>query len=137
MIHVAKRNSLSEELSRLSEEKAGQRPLSEMVIPAVRGEYYAYSHEFTEERPLYVFMKCKANKGRPISSAEFLGPEANLLFMFGSQAEVQVCAIKTAHACGLLGSINGESFGETWIAPARITIEDFYQISSQKNVKKW
>jgi hypothetical protein len=106
-----------------------------MVIPAIPGEYYAYSSEFTEERPLYAFMKCKANKHRAIADAKDLGNEANLLFLFGSSVQVQICSIRTAHVSGLLGdSINGEPFGETWIAPAGLTAEDFYELRSQKSV---
>lgn len=109
--------------------------LSDRVIPAVPGEYYAYSSEFTEERPLYALMKCKANKNRPIAAAGDLGHEVNLIFMFGSPNQVRVCAVREAHTFGLLGnSVNGESFGETWIAPAGITIENFYELRSRKDV---
>ena len=108
--------------------------LSQLVIPAVPGEYYAYSSEFTEERPMYALMKCKANKERPIAAAKDLGYEVNLFFLFGSP-HVQVCSIRMAHAFGLLGdSVNSESFGETWIAPAGITVETFYELRSQKDV---
>lgn len=137
MIQTAEKSSLLRELEYFSDEVKVRGVLSESVIPAVQGEYYAYSSEFTEERPLYVLMKCKANKARPITAAEVLGREANLLFLFGSPTEVQACTIKTAHASGLLGnSINGESFGETWIAPAEIAAEDFYELRSQKDVTK-
>lgn len=115
--------------------KAQREILSDLVIPAVPGEYYAYSSEFTEERPLYVLMKCKANKNRLIAAAGDLGHEANLLFLFGSPNQIQVCAVRTAHASGLLGdSVNGESFGETWVAPAGITAEEFYELRSRKDV---
>ncbi|MDP3955776.1 MAG: hypothetical protein Q8Q18_00830 [bacterium] len=111
--------------------------LSDLVIPAVPGEYYAYSSEFTGERPLYALMKCKSNKNRPITAAEDLGQEANLLFLFGNPNQAQVCAIRTAHTSGLLGdSVNGELFGETWIAPAGIGAEDFYELRSRKDVAK-
>jgi hypothetical protein len=108
---------------------------SELVIPAVPGEYYAYSSEFTEERPLYALMKCKSNKSRPISAAADLGHEVNLLFLFGNPTRVQVCTVRVAHAFGLLGdSVNGESFGETWIAPAGITAKNFYELRSLRDV---
>ena len=108
---------------------------STLVIPAVPGEYYVYSSEFTEERPLYAFMKCKANKNHTLAAVGDLGHEANLLFLFGSLTKVQVCSVRTAHASGLLGdSINSESFGETWVAPAGITTEDFYKLRSRKDV---
>jgi hypothetical protein len=112
-----------------------QQVLSQEVIPAVPGEFYAYSSEFTVERPLYVLMKCKANKSRPVEVASKLGKEVNLIFLFDSFVQARVDAIKTAHARGLLGnSINGELFGETWIAEADITTEDFHNIKSRKNV---
>ncbi|MBI2087103.1 MAG: hypothetical protein HYT69_02980 [Candidatus Zambryskibacteria bacterium] len=108
---------------------------SHLVIPAVPGEYYAYSSEFTEERPLYALMKCKANKARPITAAGDLGHETNLLFLFGSPIQVGICAVRTAHASGLLGnSISDESFGETRIASVEITAEDFYELRSRKDV---
>ena len=111
-----------------------QETLSELVIPAVPGEYYAYPSRFTKDRPLYVFMKCKANKSRPIDDAESLGREANLLFLFGRQTHV--CAIKAANISGLLNKpIDNESFGETWISPVEITPKDFYNLRSQKDVE--
>lgn len=92
-----------------------QEVLSELVIPAVPGEYYAYHSEFTEDKPLYVLMKCKANKARSIATARDLGREANLLFLFNSSVQAQVCAIKLAQASGLLGDyVSGDLFGETW-----------------------
>lgn len=117
-----------------NETEVHQGILSDMVIPAVPGEFYAYSSKFTKERPLYALMKCKANKERPIVAAGNLGHEANLLFLFGSPIHVvQVCAVKMAHAFGLLrDSVNGKSFGETWIAPAGITVENFYRDSLAK-----
>ena len=112
-----------------------QEVLSELVIPAVPGEYYAYHSEFTEDKPLYVLMKCKANKARSIATARDLGREANLLFLFNSSVQAQVCAIKLAQASGLLGDyVSGDLFGETWIAPAKITAEDFYDLRSRKDV---
>lgn len=77
------------------ETKVRQGILSDMVIPAVPGEYYTYFYKFTNERPLYALMKCKANKGRPIAAAGDLGHEANLLFLFGNPIQVQVCAVRT------------------------------------------
>lgn len=107
--------------------------LSDLVIPAVPGEYYSYSAEFTEERPLYALMKCKANKNRPIATAHELGKEANLLFLFGNPG--RVCSVQTAHAAGLLGeSIDEGSFGETWIAPARISASEFYKLRVRKGL---
>ena len=137
MIQTVERSSHSGELELFHGGVGVQGILSDLVIPAVPGEYYAYSSEFTEERPLYALMKCKANKDRPIIDAEDLGHEANLLFLFGNLNQVRVCAIRTAHVSGLLGdSINGESFGETWIAPAGITADDFYELRSRKDVTK-
>jgi len=135
MIQVVERSSLSGELKHFRDGVEVQRVPSELVIPAVPGEYYAYSSEFTEKRPMYALMKCKANKARPIAAAGDLGHEVNLLFLFGSPIQAQVCAVRAAHASGLLGdSVNGELFGETWIAPAGITPENFYELRSRKDV---
>ena len=80
-------------------------------------------------------MSCKANKARSIADAEDLSYEANLLFLLCNPIQIQVCAVKAAHASGLLGdSINGKSFGETWVAPAGITTEDFYKLHSRKDI---
>ena len=107
--------------------------LSEAVIPAVPGEFYSYSSRFTKDQPLYVFMKCKANKARSLASAIELESECNLVFRFGEYP--RVCSIKTAHSSGLLGeSTNNELFGETWIAVTEITTKNFYNLRSWKNV---
>ncbi len=109
---------------------------SDLVISAVAGEFYAYSAEFTGERPLYALMKCKSNKSRPRAAAGELGDEANLLFLFGDLAQVQVCAVEMAQTLGLLGDIvDGKPFGETWMAPAAISTERFHEIRSQKDVE--
>ncbi len=135
MTQTVEQSSALIELERFRDGVEVQGVPSQMVIPAVPGEYYAYSSEFTEERPLYALMKCKANKDRPIAAARDLGHEVNLLFLFGSPIQVQVCAVRSAQASGLLGdSVNSESFGETWIAPAGITVEDFYELRSRKDV---
>ena len=136
MTKTVEQSSALIELERFRDGVEVQGVPSQLVIPAVPGEYYAYSSEFTEERPLYALMKCKANKARPIAAAVDLGHEVNLLFLFGSPGpvQVQVCAVRTAQASGLLGDSVSESFGETWIAPAGITAEDFYELRSRKDV---
>ncbi len=111
--------------------------LSNEVIPAVRGEYYAYSSKFTPWRPLYVLMKCKANKNRRIGDLKDLGREANLLFRLGDPAHVEVCSVRIAHSFGLLGnSVDPENFDDTRIAPTGITAADFYRLRSQKDAAK-
>ena len=127
MIQVAENVSHSEEL-----EHSGE-VLSESVIPAVQGEFYSYSSRFTEKRPLYALMKCKANKDRRLETAIELGNECNLVFLFGKHPHI--CSIRAAHSSGLLDeSIIDGLFGETWIAATKITAEDFYELRSQKNV---
>lgn len=110
--------------------------LSESIIQAIPGEYYAYSARFTAEKPLYPLLKCKANKVWAITSATDLGVEANLLFLFDTVASAEACAIQEAYASGLLGdSINGELFGKTWVAPAKITAHRFYELHTLENVQ--
>lgn len=117
------------------QEATTKQSLSQSVIPAVPGEYYAYSARFTTEQPLYVFMKCKANKVRLVADAKSLGREANLLFLLESSTQAQVCSVREACTCGLLGdSVSKELFGETWIGHTVITAENFYEVRSQKDV---
>lgn len=102
------------------------------VIPAVQGEYYAYSAGFTAERPVYTLMKCKASKSHEIDDVEVLGSEANLLFEFGDSPQVH--GVKAAHLLGLLGSsANMELFDEAWVARADMSAEAFYELRSRKN----
>lgn len=89
--------------------------LSHLVIPAVPGEYYSYTSEFTVDRPLYALLKCKANKDRPISAMEELGREANLFFSFGNPVSVR-------------------PLGGTWITPTGITPADFDDLRSRRDV---
>jgi len=126
---------LSGRVDRSSGGVMAEEGLSELIIPAVPGEFYAYPAKFTKDKPLYVLMKCKSNKARSIVDAKILGCEANLLFLFSNPIHMQICSVKVAHTFGLLGdSINDESFGETWVAPTQITLEDFYEICAQKDV---
>lgn len=116
-------------------ERPAQEALSQTVIPAVPGEFYSYSSEFTDKKPLFVFMKCKANKAWMAADAERLGREANLFFLFNQTGRMEVRSISAAHAAGLLGdSIDAGSFGETWVAPAPVSAEDFYQLRSRADV---
>jgi len=111
-------------------------PLSDMVIPAKPGEFYAYTSEFTAERPIFVFMKCKANKNRPIEQLPNIGSEANILFQFGDSYRAKAHSIRAAHTRDLLGPLVGKLFGETWLASSKITAEKFYEIHSHKDVEK-
>jgi hypothetical protein len=108
--------------------------LSEQVIPAVQGKFYAYSSVFTEGRPLYALMDCKANKSRPIKVAAELGSEVNLLFLPNNGNNTKVCSVKSALTSGIFdSSVSAGLFGQTWIACAEITHQAFYELRSQKN----
>ncbi|MDE1975365.1 MAG: hypothetical protein KGI49_02545 [Patescibacteria group bacterium] len=131
---VIEHGSRQDEISRLHGNLEPSGVPSEQVIPAVRGEYYAYSSEFTDKKPLYVFLKCKSNKSRTLACAEELGREANLVFLFGDMTGV--CSIRKANSHGLLGdTVSDDAFGETWIAVLDMTADDFYRIRSQKDAK--
>lgn len=111
--------------------------LSDMIIPAKSGEFYSYTSEFTPERPIFVFMKCKANKNRPIEQLPNLGLEANILFELGNSSLAKVYSVRAACANGLLGNLDGEKlFGETWLASLSITAEEFSKIYTRKDVGK-
>lgn len=107
---------------------------SEEVIPAVRGEFYAYETQLTSDRSIYALLKCKSNKARPLGEAKNLGRNANLLFMFGDKP--QISTVKAAAAFGLLGDdAQNDSFDETRIALTGITAEEFYGIYSRKDTE--
>lgn len=109
-----------------------ERVLSLRVIPAVPGEYYAYSSRFTGAQPVYALMKCKASKSHEIDDVESLGNEANLIFEFGGLPQVR--GMKAACLLGLLGgSVNDEPFDDAWVARVSISAEAFYELRSQKD----
>lgn len=102
------------------------------IIPAVPGEYYAYSSGFTAERPIYALMKCKASKSHEIDDMEVLGNEANLFFEFGDSPRVH--GVKVACLLGLLGgSINNELLDDAWVARVDISADAFYELRSRKD----
>lgn len=107
-------------------------PLSESIIPAEPGKFYAYSPVFTDGKPLYALMDCKANKARILAHAGELGREVHLWFHFHGTAHAQVRSVKSAQTSGLLDHANAE-FDEVWVAPATIAIEDFYALCAQRN----
>lgn len=73
------------------------------VIPAVQGEVYLYRARFTAERPLYFFMKCKANKARPLSpDVDDNLKELDAVFIFGERP--LLCSPTEAPALALLGT---------------------------------
>ncbi len=113
-----------------------QMALSQGITPAVRGEYYTYSSVFTEERPLYVLMKCKSNKSRQISDAQNLGSEVNALFQFEGGGP-RILSPKEADALGLLDGMHSKGiFGDTWFAPTNFTSEQFMKLRASKNAEE-
>ncbi|MEX2369210.1 MAG: hypothetical protein WD552_02360 [Candidatus Paceibacterota bacterium] len=139
MIQTIERDSAQRESGhlRVQNELGAKNVPSELVIPAVQGKFYTYSSEFAERRSLYALMSCKANKGRSIENVKNLGREVNFLFLFDDSMQAMIYPIQTAHTSGLLGdSVKGELFDEAWIAPIKTTIEDFYDLRSQKDTVK-
>ncbi len=109
-------------------------PLSESIIPAVPGKFYAYAPIFTDSKPLFALLDCKANKSRKLADAGELGREVHLFFEFVGDL-VRVSSVKMAQATGLLGHISAE-FDDVWVAPASIEIEDFYTLCAQRDSAK-
>jgi len=110
-----------------------QGALSKLIIPAVPGEYYAYLHEFTKERPVFALLKCKANKARPVEEAAELGMEANAFFQI-TDTNTKVLSIKAADAYGLLDCVGiSDLFGETWFAPVKLTPKEFHEFRACKD----
>lgn len=101
-------------------------PLGDQIIPAVPGEFYAYSSYFTEEKSVYTLLKCKSNKCRKVADMHLLGSDVNLIFTLH---QFQLHSIKGAVDTGVINtSFDTSILDETWIAPANISVEDFYNI---------
>lgn len=113
--------------------------LSEEIIPAVEGKYYAYQSCFTDHRPLYALLDCKANKARELASAGVLGHEVHLYFelggSLGGKAPARVSSMKAARTTGLSIPASVE-FDDVWVAPAGVAIEDFYTICAKRDSAK-
>jgi hypothetical protein len=103
--------------------------LSEQIMPAVRGEFYGYTSQFSVDRPLYFLMKCKSNKARQIATdPEQMLHELDLTFTFGDR--VSLCSPNSAPSVRLLGSVLDEAslrrLSETEIR-LNASLEAFYR----------
>lgn len=135
MIQTVEQSSAQRELERFHPGVEIQPVLSELVIPAVRGEFYDYRATFSEERPLCFLMKCKSNKARFLEDARRYPEEANLVFLFDNPNQSRVCTIRMAQASGLLyNDVDGVSFGNIRIAPTDISVEDFNRIRTHRDI---
>lgn len=82
--------------------------LSEQIMPAVRGEFYCYTSEFSVDRPLYFLMKCKSNKARPITTdPDQMLQELDLTFIFGDS--VSLCSPNSIPSVRLLANLLDEA----------------------------
>lgn len=109
---------------------------SEDIIPAVRGEFYAYTAEFSPERPLYFLMKCKANKARSLAiDIDHLLRELDLTFIFGE--EVILCSPNSAPSVGLLrGALTDpdlQRLNETEIRLAPMPVSRFHRSGERRS----
>lgn len=104
--------------------------LSEQKIPAVPGEFYSYTSDFSIERPLYILMKCKANKSRPIIPE--IIKELDLTFIFGS--EVILCSPDSNPSKELLKDIivEPQELNHSELRIANITEDTFYDCFQEK-----
>jgi hypothetical protein len=103
---------------------------SEQIIPAVRGEFYRYTSEFSAEKPLYFLMKCKSNKARSTTTdVEHVLQELDLTFVFGDG--IFLCSPNSVPSIKLLSDVmDEESLGrlsETEIRQLNMRAEDFYR----------
>lgn len=105
-------------------------PLSEQVMPAVKGEFYRYTSDFSVERPLYFLMKCKSNKARSATTdIEKTLQELDLTFIFGDR--VLLCSPNSAPSIGLLRNVLEDTvsrrLNETEIRLSNMSDEAFYR----------
>ncbi|MEX0910332.1 MAG: hypothetical protein WDZ73_01085 [Candidatus Paceibacterota bacterium] len=115
----------------------GHKNLSDEIMPAEQGEFYAYTAEFTPDRPVFVLMKCKSNKNRPIEQLSELGSEANMLFQFLDFNQASVCSVETAKLEGLIDlQVDWHPSAETCLGLPDIHIEEFQEVCSRKDVAR-
>ena len=107
--------------------------LSEQVIPAVRGEFYSYTSDFSKDRPLYFLMKCRANKCRSLTTdVKHIVQELDLTFVFGN--EVILCSPNSAPSVELLRNVMvaPEELNHSEIRAATVTEDIFYDCYYEK-----
>lgn len=106
--------------------------LSDEIIPAVRGEYYAYSSRFTQERPIYSLLKCKSNKNRPFADLPRLGRSANALFTFSSTGQSAALTLESACERGLItATAKADANDETLLSSTNMTDAEFHKLQTQ------
>ncbi|OGE86513.1 MAG: hypothetical protein A3J48_00115 [Candidatus Doudnabacteria bacterium RIFCSPHIGHO2_02_FULL_46_11] len=106
--------------------------LSSAVIPAVRGEFYSYSAQFTLDTPLYCMLKCKANKSRPVGECDLLAGEVDLVFVFGDDG-LRMCSADSQFAAPLIGRIKPAMRNPTWISPTNLSNPAFEQFRERRD----
>lgn len=106
---------------------------SDPVIPAVPGEYYSYSSDFSIARPLYCLCKCKANKSRPLADIGQITHEVDLTFVFGKV--VWTCSPNSSRSVDLLCDFMSAPYAlnQTSIASPCITADEFYELHRRKD----
>ena len=100
---------------------------SEHVMPAVPGEFYSYTSDFSKDRPLYFLMKCKANKSRPLTTdVGYIVQELDLTFVFGNK--VILCSPNSTPSVELLGSViaDPQELNHSEIRATTVTEDTFY-----------
>ena len=102
------------------------------VIPAVEGEFYRYTTEFTMERPLGFLMDCKANKGRSVTDAADHPTEHDLTFLFGDT--VGVCSPYAPPSIELLNELAVlDELHETRIARVNMAPDAFSTLRDNRS----
>jgi hypothetical protein len=102
--------------------------LSEEIMPAVKGEFYRYTSDFSVEKPLYFLMKCKSQKARSTTNIENVLQELDLTFIFGDR--VSLCSPNSVPSIGLLSNVlegaSLRSLNETEIRQSNMSLKAFY-----------
>lgn len=106
---------------------------SEEIIPAVLGEFYSYSARCDNTRPLYVLLKCKANKSRSFSEIHRLRNESNLIFLL--EDTPRACSIQSAVRMGTV-TLPADLifFDESYIALTPIKPPAFRTLRQEKDI---
>jgi len=126
--------TISKSTRRVIPSANGEASPSEQIMPAVQGEFYSYPYAFSKDTPLYFLLKCKSQKGRPLTTdVGYIVQELNLTFIFGDK--VILCSPDSALSVELLRNIitDPQKLNQSEIRVATITEDTFYDCYYEKD----
>ena len=106
-------------------------PYGDQLIFSTPGEFYSYEFVFTNKRPVFALLDCRANKGLSPNTIHW-HDEANLYFVFDP---ARICTVETANYLGYVSQPdNNCAYGKTLVTSAGMSPHDFYRLRAQNDI---